>query len=168
MTTQRSSAPRRRMAWTETVISTNVLGAGGQIGHRIFGPEGQLSLVGATITRILFNLSMLPETGETGGDMGRLDYGMTMVDEDAATAGAFPDPAGSDTVPWVMRDMRILVNESTVRTPQSLVVALYDLSSQRILRSARHSLYFIMDNTTISGAITARYEIHARTLYKLP
>ena len=85
-----------------------------------------------------------------------------MVNLDAIAAGAFPDPAGVDEVPWMVRDRLFMIRDADAG-PQS-VMASYDLRSMRKYNGAEN-LRIIADADSAS-AWTIRSQ--SRVLVKLP
>jgi len=164
-TVRRARGPRRARKWIELKGGPTNIAPAGQASTGLL--TGGVELVGSTLTLILFQLTMRPATDETAEDSALLEYGITMVNADAQSAGALPDPSGPDQVPWLMRDHAVIV-KATADDQQSMVYRQYILHGQRVIRDAQTSMVFVIDSTAITAAMDAIYHITGRILLLLP
>ena len=124
--------------------------------------------IGHTLIRLLLQLHMWADVAEASGDMIRLDYGVAMVQDDAISAGAFPDPSEPEEIPWIMRDTRMVIDDGSNLKPDSLVTAVYDIRTMRIFRRADEQMRLIVDNTATIGGGVAQVVVTGRYLVKMP
>ena len=116
----------RRTRWLDdyAVLSPP---AGGQSESEIDTQlSGELHTQGITVVRLILRVTGTPTTL---GASANFTFGVVMVNLDAIAAGAFPDPAGVDEVPWMVRDRLFMIRDADAG-PQS-VMASYDIRSMR-------------------------------------
>ena len=90
MTTGRRNGPKRLRKWVELRdVNGNVV-AGGQSNATLLNAGTEH--VKSTLIHMQFQITMYAPSGETAGDIARLEYGIVTVNEDAGLAAAFPDP----------------------------------------------------------------------------
>ena len=111
----RRSAPRRTVEWFDRIVNVNSIGAGTT---QVFNLDGNMDVSvkkGSTIVRIILDIVAVALTAGTGTV---LSVAIAMIEQDASTAGAIPDPEDEDEQPgWLYRTaspvFTSVVNDST-------------------------------------------------------
>ena len=155
----------RPMQWVDSEARFGALAANAQSNLLLYN---SLSLTaglvkGATITRMIVDV-----TGRAGSvaQINYLFWGITVVNADARSAGAFPDSDDmGETAGWLARG-RLVVMADSISDASQFVHARLDLRSQRILRSEKDELHLIVDNG--SSSFVVDWAAMIRVLVKLP
>ena len=139
----------RRTGWEDTTIS---LGAaeGAQGSQQLMTSFEADERMGMTISRWIAELGIYSNSIAGAYGVARVSIGITMLDADAAAAGAFPDPNASTDEPprgWVWRT-HCLASQNGVGTP-IVVRCLFDIRSMRKFDSA--VAYIIVNNESLVG-----------------
>ncbi len=87
-------------------------------------------------------------------------YGLIVVDGDALSAGAIPDPIGDEQAPWVHQERRVLLPPSD--SQQHLKV---DTKVKRRFQGNDQSLILVIDNDDAAQGI--EYAFGYRLLFAL-
>jgi len=111
---------------------------------------------GLTVIRIFGTLSVIPGVA---GTQSEFHAGIAMMEEDAALAGAFPDPATDANFGWLWWQRG---------APQEDIANRYnvDVRSQRKFPNGDSRLYMIVENDDSVQNMTVTFGL--RVLYKLP
>ena len=158
--------PRRQRKWVELRHSNQSVVSGGQSNNSLLASG--IEHVKATIAGVIIQMSFNVPSGETAGEIALLEYGIVTVNEDAASAAAFPDPNGPDQVPWLVKDHVLMISEGVTIGPLAVNYRTYRLKAQRVVRDASTRLSFVVNNTPIAGAFTVNYYLTGRVLLLLP
>ena len=128
------------------------------------------SLAGHTITRTLLTLDIYPAEDEAVNQSAHISYGLLVVHQDTATAGAFPDTDGvPDAAPWLLRDGTVVIKfQGGVLDSREVVRVQYDLSGQRVLRTEQESMYLIFGNESPIDLMDCQYDMNSRILLLAP
>ena len=149
----------RRTRWLDDFAAVSP-SASGQATAELDTPlAAETHVQGYTIVRVILRLDAQITTL---GARGSLSYGLVLMDIDAVSAGAFPDPSGVDEVPWLLRD-RIVMTRDADAGPQDLVMN-YDLRAMRKY-TGHSSLQFIADADSASAWVNS---VTSRVLVKIP
>ncbi len=159
----RRRSAKSRYAWTaiqiaaETVLAANQTGAFDLLANVLStGP----ARAGLTVVRYLLNLHV---AANNLGDLVEYQHGTYMAEMDALEAGAVPEPVVDD-VNWYLHDGAFHRTDVDAGPPAK--EHRYDIRSARRIKSERHTLVHVMQNT---GAGTSlNYALFARLLLKLP
>ena len=167
VTNNRARTPRRQAKWVEFAPTNHTITVGGQATQDLLlNLDGGTK--GLTIVRTILTMQMFANSSEATGDMIRLDYGLALVDVEAASAGAFPDPGFPDQVAWLHRGFRVVVDDGATLRLESVVLVECDTPVARVLRDDRSGYRLIIDNSTVIGGGTATVLTAGRVLLKLP
>ncbi len=152
---------RRTMQWFTSINPLFTLAANGQLSIDLLGPLAVDQRKGATITRVILDLSLFPTVVTT---LHEVFWGLLVMDEEAASAGGFPDAdIQSDRQHWLQRGHLISKVLSTSDGKQG-DRQMMDIRSQRKLTSEEDTFRIIFDH----GATGTSSDIvmFARTLIK--
>ena len=160
---QRARAPRRATEWFTTEQNTFIdLAAGAQVGLALFSAvsAGARFIKGTTVTRMIIAIDMRPNV--TAQD-NYCSWGITTVNQDAATANAYPEADDtSDRAGWMVRGNEYVGANSLFDGAQFAKVRL-DIRSQRVLRDEEQTLQLILDN---NGNNVVEWRAYIRCLMK--
>ncbi len=167
--TTRTRTPRRRKLWVSGQTIFPILAAT-QGAVELLGITAPIDMKGHTLLRSIIRMTMLVQQDEAVGDTIRLDYGLVMLNRDAATASAFPDPEDPvDQADWLMLDHAVLVSSSLdENAPANFVNRTYDLSAQRKFGNRDAGLFLVFNNATLVGAADVNAHITSRILLAMP
>ena len=171
MVARGTRGPRRRMRWIEITRAQHTPGAGSQSTQDLlFSFTGGVptELRGHTLARIILQVSMYAEIAEATGDAIRLDYGVAMVSDEASVGAAFPDPAGPDAIPWILRDHRIVVDSGATLEQRDVTYVMYDVAVGRKFLDDSTHLRLVIDNSTVIGGGLASFHTGGRVLLWMP
>ena len=155
---------RRGFRWVTRRVIRRVIASGQQECIDLLAPYSSVvdNLKGHTVTRILMRFGSVADTVD---QITECDYGIALVNADAAAAGAFPDAdVEGDNVRWLLRDYQQNVVSSLTQRHQR-VERTYDLRAQALLRSDQEELHLIVDQESGGGAI---FSMQTRVLLRLP
>ena len=150
---------RRRTAWFGAVTDPVTIAPGGQGTVDLSSPMGGAvgERQGMTIARIRGIL----RANSTDANLScESAFGIIMVENDAALAGAFPDPIGDESNPWLWWQRRVLLPPSDAAQHIEL-----DVRAMRRFRAADDTLRFMIDND--DAAQTLEFVIGFRLLVLL-
>jgi len=154
---------RRTLEWFSTIAHAQNVTSGGQANVSLLSLMDVSVVKGSTITRIILQFILQAQTAAT---LGRLNYGIVLVSQDAAAAGAFPDAdITADQADWLVRGQETVL-ASDANDGSQLVRVYRDLRAQRVIRSADDELHFIIDQNA-SGMNTV-FDLFTRVLVRLP
>ena len=156
----------RQMRWIDTLVDLDV-SSGAQIGLDLTATLEDNERRGLTLTRTLVHLVTAgKEITEVSPGHNVVDLAIAMIDADALTASAFPDPnTGTDEPgrPWVWRD-RVFVRHDAASGQIFFPEVRVDLRAQRKMGNSRTVLIavstFIVGSTfsvTVHGLIRCGY-----------
>ena len=129
----------RRTRWLDD-FATLTPAASGQASAELDTPlQGELHTQGFTLVRSLVRVYGIPTTLGTNAS---ITYGLAMVDGDAIAAGALPDPAGVEEIPWVLHDRMTVQRDADAG--QQYEYRTYDLRGMRKY-TGNSGLQFIAD-----------------------
>ena len=158
-----SRRPQSRYAWTHVITDPANVTANGQASVDLLSNSVLAETTGATIIRVVGNLWLLPGDAENSSE---LTYGLAMVGNDAAVAGAIPDPSTDVSFPW-MHWARLIMGEASTLTPGGHALNIHlDIKAKRKVRDSLMELRFILDND--DGTHTFQFALGLRVLLKLP
>ena len=124
------------------------LASGSQIEKDLLGDLVQDERKGATITRIILDLIIAPDTI---AQVTFTSYGLCMVNKDAVSAGAVPEAdVNADRADWLLRG-RSRNLSGNLSDPTQVFHREYDLRAQRVLRSEEQTLALILDHGSGGG-----------------
>ena len=153
--------PGRALKWYTTIARDQPIAAGAQANHGILGTLDVGVHKGATVTRILGRVEMGTDTLVTDGF---LSFGAIILNTDAVIAGALPDPqTAADNADWLFRD-ELHTRMSSLSDGSQLARGVYDIRSQRILRSEQDVLHLVV----AASGVGLEYNIFIRVLLRLP
>jgi len=150
------------MKWFADSIVEQAISDGGQVTFDLLSGLVADEKKGTTITRTIFDLYSRNDTGNTAKF---LVWGLVLVNIDAVTANAFPDPGvDGDRADWLGRGM--LYSTGALADNSRIAHITKDLRSQRIIRAETDSYRLIVEEigTFAGGAFLNGY---VRTLVKL-
>ena len=154
-------ASRRPFLWYTSIALAQTVASGGQSNNALLSLLDSGAARGSTITRVIVKLYARSPVNT----FQTFHYGLVVVSEDAATAGAFPDTdVASDQANWYVRGFGLASATSTLDHSQYTLIE-HDLRGQRILRSADDAFHFVIDQGASGSALT--YDLFARVLLKL-
>ena len=157
---RRARGPRPRYMWiSEQLASLTAVPAGAQSGFDLFQSLQTAQKSGATLVRGLFRLWVSPTTS---GQNVEFQHVLVMMDLDAFTAGAFPDPS-VDIVNYYLHDGDAFRTDVDAGFPGRSYQ--YDIRAARRLRQQRDSCCHIIENTSAGNSLT--YQIFSRLLVRL-
>ena len=134
--------PGRSLKWFTTLQGHQALASGGQTSFELLAGLEKGDAKGATITRIIFDMWLLPDTINV---VKLMDYGMMFLNEDAVTAGGFPDiDIESERVDFVYRG-RAMACANALNLPNPAGIVHKDLRAQRICRSEEDQFRLVCD-----------------------
>ena len=110
---------------------------------------------GITLLRMLGNISVISNAAA----IAEFTMGIAYVSDEAAAAGAFPDPSTDASFPWLWWKRVLQENDNT---DQFAV----DVKSMRKFREANARIFFIMEND--DAIETLNFGFGIRLLYSLP
>ena len=169
MTTRRrgrSSVRRtkRKTTWRSASDTTFTLtqGASSQLGIQLLGPDD--SYAGSTLLRTILESRLLPSASTFG--QYTVFWGLIMMDGDAVTALAFPDPRVEENA-WMQLGISQMQNETNHRDIQPMIIS-FDTPSRRRLnpRSTLMMIYEVPQAAMNVAALSV--SIQARMLIGLP
>ena len=154
----------RALQWFTSISDAQTVTSGGQSANELLAGLSDTLRKGSTITRIIMQLVLHAGTVDT--TFGRVKYGIVLMNQDAVSAGAFPDAdVATDNVDWLVRGAEVV--SATSLTDSSQFVSVFrDLRAQRMLRTGQELLEFIIDQST-SGQVIG-YDLFTRILVRLP
>ena len=143
------------MSWfnNQSVPATLAIGA-----QSIFQLDASLPSAlnaGYTILRMVLGLAIVSPSSNVD-ILGA--HGVSLVTQDALTAGAVPDPE-TDLVDWYLLDHFYLEMGSSERAQQYQ----WDIRSKRRIRGGDRTIVHVMDNS-VSSTGTLRYSVWFRLL----
>ena len=153
--------------WADTNVNT-VVTLGTQNNIDLMSSLTADEMRGTTIVRTIIKLNLFanPMSGVEGG--AKLDQGIAVLDVDAFTAGAVPDPVNNVDRPprgWLWRQSNMVFDDSTRVIPGTILRE--DIRSKRKLDGGK--LILIQDGTAIMGAVFPIGVVGIiRILYLLP
>ena len=157
----------RRTAWEDTLIDQDVASSG-QNNQQLMNNLVQDERRGLTVVRWIGELSLNSLTVAGAYGVMKLALGITMLDADAAAAGAFPDPNQALDKPprgWVYRT-QCGVSQNGVGTP-IITRCTFDIRAMR--RFEGSVAYLIIDNNSSVGtSFTTQVHGYIRCLTLLP
>ena len=135
----------RRSRWLDDFALLSPA-ASGQASAELDTPmAGELHVMGHTIVRVILRVQA---TLNTLGAIANLTYGLVLMNSEAVSAGAFPDPSGVDEVPWIVRDRLSYVRDADAGNQEIRVS--YDLRAMRKY-TGQSSLQMIADADAASS-----------------
>ena len=154
--------PRRQTEWYDTDVNVSVPISGQatvQLDVNLVSDEKK----GATITRVLVSLIVFPSAVNLSS---RVHMGIVLIEQDAVSAGAFPDVDQMDDQPgWMWRHMMSVRTENvSVRRSYQLVQA--DIRAQRKYIGEDYQLRLIIDEN--GGVVEGNCDGLIRVLVKKP
>ena len=157
---RRSGSSRRSYEWNNTTTDEVVLAANSQITVDMTSDfRNLIGRAGCTLVRIVGELSVRPAGG--ANILHQWTAGISMVEEDAATALIFPDPRTDQGIGWLWW-IGGHEFESSLDTKKYLV----DVKGQRRFRNRGDQLHFIIENDLTSDSIG--WAVNFRALFRLP
>ena len=154
------STTRRRTEWFDQSIRESVITVGSQSALEVLDQLDDALIQGATITRILGRVYIIPNTANV--DMHWYG-GLIVVTSDALVANAVPDPSTDEEQGWLWKDYALIVGNLN-EIPEGGVIR-FDSRSQRILRRNEDRLVFVQDSHADGGG-TMRVSWMMRVLLK--
>ncbi len=141
----------RAMDWFDIVDEGDEsIASGGQVAKDLLGALASDLKKGATITRVLLDLWIAPDTV---AQITHTSYGLVLENIDQASAGGHPDAdVNSDQADWLLRN-RSRNTAAAISDSSQLFHRTYDLKAQRVLRSEQMSLYLIVDQSSGGGIV---------------
>ena len=132
------------------MVNTTVSSAT-QIAHDLTGEITEQELVkGMTLVRMILHLTFAMTAAGAGGV---IVLGVSLVERDAAAAGAFPDPATMGDQPgWLLRD-QVSVFSSSTNDRSQVVDYFRDLKGKRTFAGEDITLNLIFDPGTLTSAV---------------
>jgi len=147
----------RPTKWFTSISNGIVVVSNGQNSINLLSAVEVANRKGSTITRILLKLVAHPEA---------LSWGLTFVNSDAASAGAFPDTdVATDNVDWLGRGTLFSFSSSLADQSQDDRFE-GDLGASRVWRSEQDQFHLIFDASASGTDTTVR--VAARVLLRLP
>ena len=140
----------RRTSWEDTLVAETIVN-NGQNALQLMNAFEQDERQGVTIARWIGELSLFSASIAGAYGVEKLSIGVTMLDADAAAAGAFPDPNQPLDEPprgWVYRT-QCAVSQNGVGT-DIITRCVFDIRAMRKFDSA--VAYVIFDNNPSVGA----------------
>ena len=150
---------KRQNEWDTIITEPTLVGAGAQGIVDLMSGFHANDRKGMTLVRMIGQIGIAP-TG--AGDQVEFAAGITIMEADAAAAGAYPDPSSDNLHPWLW-----WVRDAPFRESGSTRNILYpiDVKGMRRLRSSADSFYLIVEND--DSAHTLTLTVGFRMLYKL-
>ena len=155
---------RRGLVWVSTISPVQTLAAGAQTSVLLFNDStfGGRQVKGATVTRLLMDISL---RADAVAQLNSLMYGVTIVNSDAAGAGAFPDAdVMGDRASWMVRG-RLETISANLSDSSQWDRRSMDIRGQRVFRNEEDSLYLIVDSTS---TFVLQWAAFMRVLLKAP
>ena len=155
---------RRQLKWFTTLRNLQALADNSQLTFDLLTDLSASLTQGATIQRMLVDIWLRNDTIQNEKTM---DWGIVLVDGEAASAGIFPDADDEDErVPWLGRGrMHVFCNVFFEANPNSYMHR--DLRAQRIMRDEFKQLRLICDLDT-NGAGGVFVTFSTRVLVMMP
>ncbi len=159
----------RSTRW-ETDFMGVTMGAPTLLSFTLVGLLSENELRGNTLTRTIGRIQMMANVPSLTTGTLEIDAGIGIIERDALTAGALPDPSIAADAPgrgWVWRD-KMVVRDSEDTLNEGVVSEFkFDVRGQRKMYNA--TLVLILESTVLSGVtFTMRVSGIVRTLWKLP
>ena len=159
--TTRGRGPRRGTEWYDTFLDLS-LTSGSQSVQQLDISLANADKKGATVTRMLIYALFHP--GTTSATPCIIDFAITMINEDAAAAGAYPDTDVADEQPgWLYRGRRVVRTGSTSTQSVGSILDV-DIRSQRKYVGEDQQMMMIFDAD--SSGITCQVDGLVRLLVK--
>jgi len=153
----------RPTKWFTSISNGIVVVSNGQNSINLLSAVEVANRKGSTITRILLKLVAHPEAITV---LHALSWGLTFVNSDAASAGAFPDTdVATDNVDWLGRGTLFSFSSSLADQSQDDRFE-GDLGASRVWRSEQDQFHLIFDASASGTDTTVR--VAARVLLRLP
>lgn len=162
----------RNRVWSFMDVSTTLAhSAAGQIGDMSGVLEADISsnLRNYSHLRTVGSITVSAPAGSSAYDGAKIFLGITVVEEDAAAAGAWPDPYG-DNVDWIWtHGAQIFVPDNpsaslaTPCIPDHLASPWIDTSATRKIRGSKRLSLVGYDDSGITG--TLNISANLRTLW---
>jgi len=156
---------RRGMQWyTHVAPGFATLAAGAQTNLPLYTTADvtAVAIKGSTVTRTILDIRV---GGDSVAQRVFFDWGLVVINGDAAAAGVFPDPQDlSDRPGWLGRGQLTTIQGSLSDSTQEEHLKL-DLRSQRVLRAEEDQYHLIVHN---SGVTIVRWYAYVRSLIKYP
>ena len=157
----------RKTWWQDRLIDVTV-GAASQSTVDLLLNVSSDESRGLTLTRMILALILYSDTVAGAYGVQSVDLGIGLIDRDAASASAFPDPNSQDDAPpgnWVFRK-RCVCAQNGAGAPV-LYSCEVDLRAMRKVQEGQLTL--IVNNTSVTGTA---FQVHilgsARSLLLLP
>ncbi len=156
-------APRRKTAWLGGITNPLTVGPGGQATSQLTTElptvaEDITARQGLTVLRIFMTLRMNSTDANLSAEA---TFGLIMMDGDARSAGAFPDPVSDVDAPWMYWERRVLLPPSD--SQQHLML---DIKAKRRFRGNDDGVQVIIDND--DPAQSLEFALGVRMLLALP
>jgi len=153
----------RSLAWFTTIANAQTVTTGGQSANALLTNLDLELHKGATVTRMIVQLFLLANTIDI---LGRIQWGIVLVNRDAADVVVFPDPGvANDRADWLVRGAESLLMSDINDGSQAVRVS-RDLRAQRMLRDRQATLQFVIDQG--ASGMTVTYDLFVRVLIRLP
>ena len=145
----RSRAPRRASEWFDTQINLTLSSASQTFQDLLLNVSDNLRK-GMTIVRVIMDLYGVLSVAGSGG---LIHLGLTIVNDDAISALAFPDVDNADEQPgWMWRAAAVIATSDPNDSSQ-MVRFIRDLRSMRRLPGEDVSLMLIADSGTLTAPV---------------
>ena len=146
--------PRRQRQWFVAQVNVEGLGALGQNGLAIDAGINLNDRKGMTIVRIIGDLAF---ASSVAGGQGRLGAGIGFVNDDAATASAFPDPNRNDVLDtdWLWSVQNVF-HEWNTGTGQVFHHINFDVRAKRKWRTRGDGLFLVTNNNDATNALNIK------------
>ena len=150
----------RTLRWHETIIGSTALAGGAQTNHELAATIESSETRGATVTRMIIDISMHPEALTV---IHETYWGITILPIEAVQAGAFPEADAIEEANWLVHGRMYARSENLSDSSRDPRVML-DIRSQRIFRARTDRLHIILDNQPNA----VNYSMFVRTLVRTP
>ncbi len=155
----------RVFKWFTHLRISQALADNSQLTFNLLDDMSVADMEGSTVTRQLIDFWV---RNDTTNYQKVMDWGIVWVDQDAASAGAFPDADDEDErVDWLSRGRMVKMIDTTTGNGKLLEHKHVDSRSQRVCRSENDQLTLILNSDTNgTGGLFVTYSV--RTLMRMP
>ena len=157
-------ASGRTLKWFTALRSHQALASAGQTSFPLLAGLPVETAKGATITRMILDMWVLPDTINV---VKVMDYGVVFINEDAVAAAAFPETDNEGERPDYIHRGRVFIAANALNLPNPAGIVHKDLRAQRICRSEEDDLRLICDlDSVAAGGVFITFM--SRILIRLP
>jgi len=159
-----ASPPGRTLKWFTTLRISQALVDNAQLNFDLLSDMSATQMARSTVTRLLIDFWI---RNDLINNQKVMDWGILFMDQEAVSAGAFPDVDDEDErVDWMARGRMVAMTQA-IGDSTAIVHKTLDLRAKRICRSELESLQLILDNDVNgTGGLFVTFSI--RTLMMMP